>query len=163
MKTRKSWREKIDGAPAAKTVPVPERMRKMYPQLAKTPGQKGRLLIPHPSDVEALVRKVPRGKLVSPSVLREKLARDASADIACPMVTGIFLRIVAEAAEEESRAGKSRVTPYWRVVREDGRLIEKHPRGPAGLAQRLADEGHKIDMSGKLRVADVEKKLIRYK
>lgn len=159
MKTRKSWREKVDGAPAAKTVPMPERMLKMYPAI----GKKGKLLIPHPSDVEALIRKVPRGKLVSPDAIREKLARDASADMACPMVTGIFVRIVAEAAEEELRAGKSRVTPYWRVVREDGRLIEKLPGGPSGLADRLADEGHKIDTSGKVRVHDVARAMIRYR
>jgi alkylated DNA nucleotide flippase Atl1 len=101
---------------------------------------------------DALIRKVPRGKLVTQAELREKLARAAGADVACPITTGIFVRIVAEAAAEDMRAGKARVTPYWRVVRDDGRLLEKLPGGPLGQAERLEAEGHRIDSSGKLRV-----------
>jgi hypothetical protein len=159
MKTRKSWREKIDSAPPAKVVPLPKNRMPMFAALPKS----AKILIPHPSDVEALIRKVPRGKLVSQTELRGKLARDASADVACPITTGIFVRIVAEAAEEELRAGKSKVAPYWRVVRDDGRLIEKLPGGPSGLAEHLSDEGHEIDRSGKVRVMNVEKALMRYR
>jgi alkylated DNA nucleotide flippase Atl1 len=158
MKSRKTWREKIDGAPAAKVVPLPA---KRMPALVSLP-KGATILIPHPRDVEALMQKVPKGKLVTQTELRSKLARDAKADVACPITTGIFVRIVAEAAEEALRAGKARVTPYWRVVRDNGQLIEKLPGGPTGMAERLADEGHKIDMSGKIRVSDVEKKTIRY-
>ena len=34
------------------------------------------------------------------------MAKDAGADIACPMTTGIFLKIVAFAAEENREMGK---------------------------------------------------------
>jgi alkylated DNA nucleotide flippase Atl1 len=140
MKTRKSWREKLEGAHEAKVVAIPPKMQK---QLGK-----GTMLIPKPLDVDALIRKVPRGKLVTLTALREKLARAAGADVTCAMVAGMFVRIVAEAAEEEMRAGKSRVTPWWRVVRDDGRLFEKLP----GQAEHLEGEGHEIQKSGKLRV-----------
>jgi alkylated DNA nucleotide flippase Atl1 len=59
----------------------------------------------------------------------------------CPLTTGIFLRIIAEAAEEFARAGGETVAPYWRVVRDDGAMIEKFPGGAKAQARRLAAEG----------------------
>jgi alkylated DNA nucleotide flippase Atl1 len=144
MKTRKSWRGKMESAQEAKVVAIPPRMQKRF--------GKGKMLIPKPLDMDALIRKVPRGKVVTLTELREKLARAAGADVTCPLVSGIFVRIVAEAAEEDVRAGKTRVTPYWRVVRDDGRLFEKLPGGPTAQAQHLEAEGKMIDYSAKLRV-----------
>lgn len=144
MKTRKSWREKLEGAHAPRVVAIPPKMRKQF--------GKGTMLIPKPLDVDALIRKVPRGKVLTLTGLREKLARAAGADVTCPMVAGMFVRIVAEAAAEDVREGKSRVTPWWRVVRDDGSLFEKFPGGPAEQAEHLEAEGHVIDNSAKLRV-----------
>lgn len=128
----------------AKLVAIPPRMQKRF--------GRGKMLIPSPLDVEALIRKIPRGKIVTQGELREKLAQAAGAHIACPMTTGIFVRIVAEAAAEDARAGKSRIAPYWRVVRDDGSFNEKMPGGPSAQAEYLEAEGHAIDRSGKLRV-----------
>jgi alkylated DNA nucleotide flippase Atl1 len=153
MKSRKSWREKLEGAQDARIVPIPQRMRKLFGSLHGN----AKILIPRPLDVDALIRKVPRGKLVTQAQFRERLAREAGADAACPITTGIFVRIVAEAAAEADRAGRSRITPYWRVVRDDGRLFEKLPGGPAAQAERLAGEGHQIDHSGKLRVKNPDR------
>jgi len=144
MKTRKSWREKLEGARESRVVPIPPGMQK---QLGK-----GTMLIPKPLDVDAQIRKIPRGKVVTLTQLRDKLARAAGADVTCAMVAGMFVRIVAEAASEDLRAGKSRVTPYWRVVRDDGRLLEKLPGGPTEQARHLEAEGHEILKSAKLRV-----------
>jgi hypothetical protein len=144
MKTRTSWSEKLEGAHPAKIVPIPPRMQKRFGQ--------GTMLIPRPLDVDVLIRKIPRGKLLTQSQLREKLARKAGANLTCPLCAGMFLRISAEASAEQARAGKSRVTPYWRVVRDDGRLMENLPGGPTGQAEHLMAEGHRIDTSGKLRV-----------
>ena len=70
------------------------------------------------------------------------------------MTTGIFVRTVAEAAEEERREGKSKITPYWRTVKSDGSLNEKYPGGVAAQAARLREEGIEIDESRKIpRVA----------
>ena len=57
------------------------------------------------------------------------------------MTTGIFVRIAAEAAEEARRAGARSVTPYWRVLKEGGKLNDKFPKGQAA---RLRREGHRI-------------------
>jgi alkylated DNA nucleotide flippase Atl1 len=144
MKSRKTAREKMEGAHDARVVAIPPKMQK---QLGK-----GTMLIPHPLDMDALIRKVPSGKLITLTKLREKLARAAGADTTCAMVAGMFVRIVAEAAAEDMKAGKSRVTPYWRVVRDDGRLLEKLPGGPVAQAEHLEAEGHEIRNSAKLRV-----------
>jgi alkylated DNA nucleotide flippase Atl1 len=144
MKTRKSWREKLETVQEAKVVAIPSRMHKQHGM--------GTMLIPKPLDVDAMIRKVPRGKVVTLTQLREKLARAAGADITCPLMAGMFLRISAEAAAEEMRAGKSRITPYWRVIRDDGRLLEKLPGGAAEQARHLEAEGHSIDTSAKLRL-----------
>jgi len=144
MKTRKSWREKMETAREAKIVKIPASRQKRF--------GRGTMLIPSAFDVDARIRKVPAGKVITQTQMREALARAASADVACPMTTGIFVRIVAEAAEEAAREGKLRITPYWRVVRDDGQLMEKLPGGPLAQADRLEAEGHVIDRTGKLRL-----------
>ena len=144
MKTRKSWGEKLEGAHEARVVAIPPRMHKLH--------GKGTMLIPKPLDVDAMIRKVPPGKVITLTELREKLARGAGANMTCPMVTGMFVRIAAEVAAEDRRAGKSRVTPYWRVVRDDGRLLETLPGGPTEQARYLEAEGREILREGKLRV-----------
>jgi hypothetical protein len=134
----RSWQQKLEEQHPShgKIVPVPPRWRARFGT--------GTMLIPRPLDVDALMRAVRRGKLTTQSALRERLARDAGADHACPLTTGIFVRIVAEAAEEQRRAGAKRITPYWRTIRDDGRLNEKFPGGARAQAKRLREEGFRI-------------------
>jgi alkylated DNA nucleotide flippase Atl1 len=134
----------MEDAPEARTVVIPPRMQKRF--------GKGKMLIPGPLDVDAMIRKIPRGKVATLTQLREKLARSAGAKVTCPMVAGMMVRVVAEAADEDMRQGKTRIAPYWRVVRDDGRLMEKLPGGPAAQAEHLETEGHEIQYSTKLRV-----------
>lgn len=104
----------------------------------------GTLLIPKPLDVDALMRRVPKGKLVTLDQIRERLAKEHGADSTCPLCAGIFLRIVAEVAEEDLGEGVTDITPYWRVLKADGRLSEKFPGGVDAQASRLEEEGHTI-------------------
>jgi len=111
------------------------------------PRGRGRMLIPRPLDVDAVIRKVKKGSLVTVEQIRERLAQDFGADFTCPLVTGIFLRIVAEAAEEELREGKGlgEVTPYWRVIKGDGSLTPKFPGGVSRQGALLVEEGHELE------------------
>jgi hypothetical protein len=150
----KSWREKFDNPPKGlpKIVMAP-------PKREKTFGGR-RVLIATPLLIDALIRKVKEGKLITLSQIRERLAKDFKADSTCPLTTGIFVRIVAEVAEEDRRAGKKQVTPYWRVIRDDGSLNEKFPGGAKVQAARLRKEGHSIQSKGKkLIVKDFGKSL----
>jgi hypothetical protein len=126
---------------------------------------KGRMVIPRPLDVDALIRRVPKGKLVTVIQLREELARRSHVDVACPLCTGIFVRIAAEAAAEDRQAGKKAITPYWRVLSSEGRLNPKFPGGADSQRKLLAGEGHKIEKGrGKKppMVAQFEAALVRF-
>ena len=125
METRKSWREKLEGESASH-------------------GKIFRILIPKPLDVDALIRRVPEGKLVTDEQIRARLAKDYHADKTCSKVTGIFIRIAAEAAEEDLTRGHGQVTPYWRGVKKDGTLNPKFPGGVEAQSARLREEGHTI-------------------
>ena len=156
LRSRKSWREKLEKQDHSKIVDIP-------PRMARRLGS-GTMLIPKPLDVDALIRKTKKGQLVTVSEIRSRLARDNHADIACPLTTGIFVRIAAEAAEEDLRNGRKQVTPYWRVIRDDGSLNEKFPGGVKAQSQRLKSEGHSISPSAGKRppkVKDFENSLVR--
>ena len=150
MKTRKSWREKMDNPSLPRLVDIPANMRKRYGT--------GTMVIPHPREVDAAIRNVPQGSLLTVSGLCAALAARHGADVACHMATGMFIRISAEAAEESARAGDADMTPYWRLVKDDGSLNPKFPGGVARQARRLREEGHRILPAGGKRpprVADV--------
>jgi hypothetical protein len=137
-RARKSWREKRDNPVAGlpKVVEVPDKW-------VKTMGGR-RVLVPTPRMVDELVRTVPTQKLITVGQIRRRLAESLDAESTCPLTTGIFLRIISEAAEEDRQAGKNAITPYWRVVKDDGGLNPKFPGGVEAHARRLRVEGHEI-------------------
>jgi hypothetical protein len=137
MKTRTTWREKLENPPKGlpKVVTDPLKWEKRF-------GGR-RVLVPTPLLVDGLTRKVKKGKLVTVNQIRGRLAKDFKADPTCPLTTGIFVRIVSEVAKEDLRAGKKRITPYWRVLK-NGSLNEKFPGGTKAQAVHLRKEGHVI-------------------
>jgi alkylated DNA nucleotide flippase Atl1 len=155
MNKRKSWQEKFEntvkGLP--KVVEVP-------PKWQKQMGGK-MVLVPTPKLVDAVIRKVPKGKLITAGQIRGKLAADFKADSTCPLTTGIFLRIISEYANEQRLGGEKDISPYWRVLKDDGKLNAKFPGGTASHAKLLRDEGHQITgEDNKASVADYEKSLV---
>lgn len=145
MKSRKSWREKLahdKGLPKVET--IPPRMRKRWGE--------GTLVIAAPREVDALMRRVPKGKVTTINEIRAALARKHKATIGCPMTTGIFARIAAEAAAEDEAAGKKRMTPYWRTLKSGGELNPKYPGGVKAQTRRLKAEGHFVIAAGKRAV-----------
>lgn len=151
-----TWKQKLEQTHPnhGKTVPIPPGMRKRFGT--------GTMLIPKPLDVVAVMRKARKGRLITHARIRDALALQAGADSACPMSTGIFILIAAEAAEEARREGKKRVTPYWRTINDDGKLNEKFPGGTRAQAAKLREEGFTI-LAGKgkqpPKVAEFEKYL----
>ena len=109
---------------------------------------KGMMLIARPLDVDALMKKVRKGKLTTVNHIRAKLASDHKVDFTCPLTTGIFIWAASEAAVESMHEGKTRVTPFWRTLKSDGSLNDKYPGGVEYQQARLEIEGHTI-MPGK--------------
>jgi len=102
------------------------------------------MLIPTPMMLAEEVRKIPKGKVRKIGVLRNKMAQAEGAEKTCPLVTGIFLSILAGAAEEQRASGKKRVVaPYWRVILDDGSVRSKEPPGIKRQLELLREEGHR--------------------
>ena len=142
MKRRKSWSEKLlDTKDLPKIGTVTDKMR--------TRWGTGRMVIPAPIEVDELMKRVPKGRLVTINELRAALAAKHRVNFACPITTGIFSWIAAHAAAEEEAQGKKRVTPYWRTLKTGGEINPKYPGGVAELTKRLENEGHIIVHRGK--------------
>jgi alkylated DNA nucleotide flippase Atl1 len=111
--------------------------------------------------VDEIMRQVPKGKLITINEIGEILAKRHKATMADPITTGQFAWIAAYAAAEAEAAGKKRVTPYWRTIRQTGHLNPNWPGGLADLKKRLEAEGHKVVIGGKrYRVADYKQALV---
>ena len=101
------------------------------------------MLIPTPKIIDHYVRAIPKGKSVSLSTIRKDLAVEYHADYTCPVTTGIFLRIVAEAAYQQYQEGRtlSKISPFWRVVDEKSALLKKLSFGGEFVVNQRKKEG----------------------
>jgi hypothetical protein len=124
----------------------------------------GRWVIPAPLEVDEIMSSVPQGKLITINEIRDRLAKKHGVNFACPLTTGIFAWIAANAAEECYAAGKKDITPWWRTLKTGGELNPKYPGGTGEQASRLMSEGHTI-VPGKGKkaptVKDFEKKIAK--
>ena len=142
MYRKRTFREKLaDDKDLPRVEPLKGGMKKRFGP--------GTIVLPAVSEVAALMRKVPKGKVTTVNRMREILAERHNATVACPMVTGIHARIVAGAAGEDEADGKKRVTPYWRTLKANGELNAKYPGGLEGQRLRLEDEGLAVAKRGK--------------
>jgi hypothetical protein len=141
MRKKRTWREKLaDDKGLPKVVPITGTMSRRWGT--------GTVVVPAPREVDALMKKVPAGKLITIDELRRTLAAAHGATIACPITTGIFAWIAAHAADEAEQAGAKRITPYWRTLKTNGELNHKYPQGIDHLTRRLRAEGHTIVRKG---------------
>lgn len=150
---KKSWREKLaddKDLPKVCEVRAGRGIR----------SGEGRMVIAAPREVDALMKQVPKGRVVTINELRAAIAKKHKANFACPITTGIFSWIAAQAAAENEAEGKKLITPFWRTLKMGGEVNPKYPGGVEVIAKRLRAEGHKIVTKGKRTlVADYEKKL----
>lgn len=128
----KSWAEKYQ----IRTAPEVKVLEKDF---AGMPAGT-QMLIATPAIIEAYIRQIPPGHLVSLQTLRQDLALLHQAEQTCPVTTGIFLRIVAQYQYERWQQGETRmaIAPFWRI---DAPLFEhKLSCGKAWVEQqRMAD------------------------
>jgi alkylated DNA nucleotide flippase Atl1 len=153
MRNRKTWREKLaDDKDLPKVVKITGKMTRRW--------GKGTVAIAAPREVDAIMCKVPEGKLITINEIRQLVAKKHKATIACPITTGIFAWIAAHAADEAALAGEADITPYWRTLKAGGELNPKYPGGIPRLKSLLEAEGHKVVAKGKRHiVADYESQL----
>lgn len=116
-----------------------------------------KMLLAPPLYYDEVMKKVPKGKLLTTSQIRNYLACKNGADFTDPMTAGIFINIVAWASYQRNE----NITPYFRTLKSDGKLNSKYPNGVLFQKKLLEKEGHKVVLKGKdYYVADFEKSLI---
>jgi len=141
-KKKLTWQEKLNDS-------------KGYPKVEELKGKmaekwgRGTLVIPAPVEVDQLMRKVPKGKLITINEIRSALATKHDATVGCPLTTGIFAWISAQATEEQKQQGATDFTPYWRTLKTGGLLNEKYPGGLEVQKLLLEQEGHVVIKRGK--------------
>jgi len=151
---KKTWVEKLnDAKDLPKIVKLNEKAAQHW--------QGETMVVPAPLEVDEIMKKIPRGKLITIDGIRKKLAEKHKTDIGCPLTTGIFSWIAAGAAGEEMAAGKKNITPFWRTLKSNGELNPKYPGGIEFQSDQLSHEGFEIDISQKNpRVKDFENYLV---
>ena len=155
MPKRKSWSEKLRDD---KGLP---RVERITDKMSKRWGT-GTVVIPAPMEVDEMMRRVPEGKLITINEIRAALAKKHGATIGCPMTTGIFAWIAANAAEEQRQKGEKEITPYWRTLKTGGVINPKYPGGVEAQKELLEKEGHTVIQKGKRYVVvDYEKSLMK--
>ena len=119
------------------------------------------VVLVNPSEVIEIMRKVPRGKLMTIVEICKQIAKEHKVEACCSLTTGIFIMTAANATEEAAKEGKSLNIPYWRTLKAGGLLNEKYPGGAEAHKKLLEKEGFKILQKGrKFVVNDYEKHLI---
>ncbi len=100
------------------------------------------MLIASPKIIDDYVNQIPKGKIADVKKIRRDLAASFNADYTCPVTTGIYLRVVAEAAYEKYVSTKSikKITPFWRAIDPKSALAKKLSCGAEFISERLNEE-----------------------
>ncbi len=116
-----------------------------------------------PVTYDEIMKKVPRGKVITVGAIREYLAEENGADFTDPITAGIFVSIAAWASHQRTEDK----TPYWRTLKANGELNTKYPGGIAAQKEKLEAEGHTVVERGRKNiryyVKDYEKVLFELK
>lgn len=118
-------------------------------------GGPGKMLIPSPATVAAMLKKIPEHKILTTGLLRKQLADQFNVQGTCPVTTKKVLQTLANDPAES--------VPYWRVIKQNGELNAIFPGGVAAQANLLRQEGFTIDTNGKVpKVKQFKASLVRF-
>ena len=107
-----------------------------------------RMYFAPPIDYDAVMKKIPIGKVITVGEIREYFAKKSDADFTEPITAGIFVSIAAWASYQR----KDDETPYWRTLKAKGELNEKYSGGVMAQKERLEEEGHTIIQKGRKNI-----------
>ncbi len=143
MARKKTWVEKLNDS---KDLP---KIISLEGKQAEKWGE-GTMVIPAPIEVFEIMKMPVKGELLTINVIRNMLALKHQTTTACPLTTGIFAWISANASEEMKEKGETEnLIPWWRTLKGKGELNPKFPGGIEKQIQLLNDEGIEIIRKGK--------------
>jgi alkylated DNA nucleotide flippase Atl1 len=118
-------------------------------------GGPGKMLLPSPATVAAMIKNIPQHKILTTDLLRKQLADQFNVQGTCPVTTKKALQTLANDPTES--------VPYWRVIKQNGELNAIFPGGVAAQADLLRQEGFTIDTNGKVpKVKQFKANLVRF-
>jgi hypothetical protein len=132
----KTWSDKLNDPTKV------HQLKKLDKDFADMPAY-SKMLIATPKIIDEYVKQIPKGSCSSLAAMRRDLANEFGADYSCPVTSGIFLRLVSEAAHEQLQTGISinKITPFWRVVDEKSPLNKKLSFGEEFVKNQRKKEG----------------------
>jgi hypothetical protein len=134
MAMKKTWLDKLNETKEPK-------IKRIDIDFADIPAGSN-MLIATPKIIDNYIQEIGVGKRIDTKTLRKDLALAHNADYTCPVTTGIFLRIVAEANYEKLQQGKhvKEITPFWRAIEPNSVLAKKLTFGQDFLLQQIEKE-----------------------
>ena len=118
-------------------------------------GGTGKMLLPSAATVAALIKKVPKHKLITTNLVCQELSHQFKVRGTCPVTTQKALQAIARDPTEN--------VAYWRVINANGGLIVRFPGGAAGQEALLRKEGFTMDPTGKVpKVKNFRKSLVHF-
>jgi alkylated DNA nucleotide flippase Atl1 len=102
-------------------VEIPENRVKFF-------GGEGKMLLPSPATVAALIKKIPEHKLITTGLLCKELTEQFKVRGTCPVTTQKALQEIAHDSANQC--------PYWRVVNASGGLRHRY-EGQSAKSERL--------------------------
>ncbi len=158
---KKTWTEKLEDN---KKFPKILKFDPKFPcgrALEKMGANKGdSVVLAAPLEVDEIMKKVPRGRLITMNEICKKLAKKHKVKFCCTLTTGIFIMIVAHAAEEAKGKDGENIAPYWRTLKMDGSLNKKYPGGEQKQKEILEKEGFKVLQKGSKFYVDEYRKYL---
>lgn len=116
----------------SKIVNIPVTMEKYF--------GKGTMLHPSVTAIEELIKQIPVGKVTTIQKIASHLAKVEGTDITCPMRTGNAIKKIAE---RYTLLDTDLKTPFWRVLRNDKRMIKS--KNHEQWIAKIEDEGFEIE------------------
>nr|WP_296266134.1 MGMT family protein [uncultured Merdimonas sp.] len=107
-----------------------------------------RMFFAPPVTYDEIMKRIPRGKVITVGEIRDYLAKKNNADFTDPITAGIFVSIAAWASEQRT----SDQTPYWRTLKANGELNPKYPGGIEAQKEKLEAEGHMVIQKGRKNI-----------
>ena len=140
MTKKKSWLDKLNDNKEPK-------IKRIDIDFADIPAG-STMFIATPKLIDQYIKKIGVGKRINIKTLRKDLALAHNADYTCPVTTGIFLRIVAEANYEKLQQGErlEEITPFWRAIEPNSALAKKLTFGQDFLLQQIEKESINLNL-----------------
>lgn len=152
---KKSFNEKLNNSkdlPRVEFIGIDNKMAKRFGC--------GNMLIAAPIEYDEVMKRIPKGMLITSDEIRAYLAKIHGADFTCRLTAGIFINIAANASQERQSLGGKDITPYWRTLKKHGELNEKYPGGIDQQRMLLEMEGHEVIKKGKRYFVEDYKKAL---